>query len=215
MFYSPHHLYGKLSLPIQHRFYVTFSSINLPLSFSYELKKKKWLGRTHYVHAGQDRPSWFIFIVSLSSQSPHRTQVSFYAIRALRRPCCGAHTAQNFTSPSRMISIPLTPTREFSRRRVLPQALRCQKQVSPNSFLSWTCLSPELYLPESVGRKQTPSRGRQRRALLQRVGISVLAQPSASYPPGTSQRELGFLYQGLCSSFEKITSKTLFWRVGY
>lgn len=169
------------------------------------LKKKKWLGRRHYIHAGQDQLSWFIFIVSLSSRSSHRTQVSFYAIRALRRPPRGAHTAQNFTSPSRMISIPLTPTREFSRRRVPPQALRCQKQVRPNSFLSCTCLSPELYLPESAGRKQTPSRGRRRRASLEQVGISILAQPSASYPPGTSQRGLGFLYQGPCSSFEKIT----------
>lgn len=133
----------------------------------------------------------------------------FYAVRALRHPCW-VLTAQNFTSPSRMLSILLTPTLEFSRWRVLPHTLWCQKQVCPSSFLPRTYLSLELYLPESVGRKPTPSRGRQGRALLEQVGISVLAQPSASYPPGTSQRELGFLYQGPCFSFETLTSKTLF-----
>ena len=58
MFYSPHHLYGKLSLPTQHRYYVTFSSINLPLSFSYE-KKNDWEERITFMQDKIDLPDLF------------------------------------------------------------------------------------------------------------------------------------------------------------
>ena len=66
-------------------------------------------------------------------------------------------------------------------------------------------------LPSRVsGEEINPGRVRQSRASLEFVGISVLAKPSGSYPPGTSERVLGFLYQGSFSPLKKITLKTLF-----
>lgn len=81
-------------------------------------------------------------------------------------------------------------------------------------FLSVPVFLQSAALPHSQWEEKY-AHGRKSRASLEFVGISTLAKSPGSYPQGMSQRELGILYHGSFAPLNKITSKTLFQKVGH